>query len=623
MRSGAAALLLSILVVTTAAAGPDGPAPAQDAPSHRRVALDRLPVRIVPGSYVVRLHRRVPQAQVRASLAARGALLERSIGYGIAAVSLPAGLPAGAGVARLEASPGVRRAMPNYRLERAETFPSDPSFGVQWGLHNVGQTHTVADPPPSIVTGTPDADIDAPEAWDRGLGQTSTVIAVVDSGADVTHPDLAASLWTNPGEIPGNRLDDDRNGFVDDVNGWDFEDGDNRLTDLEGHGTQVAGVVGASANNGLGGSGVCPGCALMIVKTGLDSFSSLEGIAYAADNGADIINYSSGHSILWDPIERTMFQHVTQAGVLIAAAAGNERGDNDMLLDRDLDDDGRSDMVSPHYPSSYDIDGILAVAASTDRDANGSQTGCMAFLGADAWQCAFSNWGHQSVDLSAPGVDIFTTAVGGGYAVVNGSSFAAPFAAGAAGLVKSLHPEYGGLQLKHALMSTVDRPAGLTHLYARPNRHARGEFTKTAGRVNAARALDGLTFDTFPETDGNMGGARSISRRATGWVRWPEDVNDVFRKRLVRGNRYEVTLSGPRGKRYDLLVWKPGTVEVWQLELGCFAGEPGPCKLQAFLERRGPNEARTIRARKTGVHYFQVTSVFSDGSYTLKVRRVG
>ncbi|MDQ3646686.1 MAG: S8 family serine peptidase, partial [Actinomycetota bacterium] len=394
---GGACALIVVLAHTVPAVGAGDPSSAR-ARTITKPSLERSGVEIVPGSYIVQLRAGVKARQARAALSFHGAQMGRAIGFGIVPVRVPPGLPVGAAIARIEASGHVVRAVPNYYLERAETFPTDPGFISQWGLHNTAQAHPVADPPPSTWSGAADADVDAPLAWDSSVGDPGTVIAVVDSGIDIAHPDLSANIWVNPGETAANGLDDDSNGFVDDVRGWDFENNDNSLEDLEGHGTQIAGVVGAPANNGVGISGLCPGCTIMAVKSGLDQLSSLQGIAYAANNGADIITYSTGHPILWDPVERKLLQQVTSRGILITVAAGNANGDNDMWVETDFDRDGTLDSVSPDYPGTYNLKGILSVAASTDGDKNGYLTGCAFRRGAPNWPCAFTSWGHESVD---------------------------------------------------------------------------------------------------------------------------------------------------------------------------------------------------------------------------------
>ncbi|MFW6158877.1 MAG: S8 family peptidase, partial [Planctomycetota bacterium] len=278
-------------------------------------------------------------------------------------------------------------AEPNYRIRiSAPVVPDDPMFSSLWGLHNTGQTG-----------GTPDADVDAPEVWGMTTGDSSVVVAVIDTGIDYTHADLAANMWVNPGEIAGNGMDDDGNGYVDDVHGWDFRNNDNDPMDDNSHGTHVAGIIGAVGDNGLGVVGVNWDVQLMALKfldTDGEGFISdaIDAIDYATmmktDYGVDVVvaNNSWGgegfSSSLRDAIEASR-----QADIVFVAAAGNNSQDND---------------VTPNYPASYDLDNIIGAAATNHRDELAS----------------FSNYGETSVDLAAPGVSIRST-VPGGYAYKN------------------------------------------------------------------------------------------------------------------------------------------------------------------------------------------------------------
>jgi subtilisin family serine protease len=443
------------------------------------------------------------------------------------------------------------------------------------------------------------------------MGSPDTVIAVIDSGVDLTHPDLAPSLWVNADEVPGNGLDDDLNGYPDDVWGWDFEEDDPVPQDLDGHGTHVAGIIAAAANNGVGGAGVCPGCRVMVLKSALDIASVLAAIEYAVQNGADIINMSFGgpcfslglgKAIAWAGVN----------GLLAVVAAGNAFGDNDLRIPKD---DRCARRISPDYPASYDLPNIISVAASNAVDEYGYRTGC-ALQSGDPSKCAFSNFGHESVDLAAPGVDILSTFPPGTYYVDDGTSMAAPYVAGVAGLVKSAHPTYGPLEIKNAILNSVDRPDGLRYLYLGPTDVFPGSFTLTDGRVNALRALSASPATLIPRSDGNVSGARPMRAVVRGRVGWPEDVNDVYRKRLVRGRAYGVLLDVPRGQDFDLYVWKPGTLEIWQ----CSAKGLTPCMLARSGTRgTGKDEVFVFRPEKTGTYYFHVSSWFSRGRYALVV----
>jgi subtilisin family serine protease len=533
-----------------------------------------------------------------------------------------------------EQDPAIAFAEPNY-LRR----PEADFFTDLWGLNNTGQLHDVVNDPfipgnPSDHGGTNNADIDAPEAWGTQAGN-GTVVAVIDTGVDVSHPDLSGQLWQNPGEtcitcLP--TVDDDDNGLVDDVNGWDFAEDDNTLLatppqfDGYEHGTHVAGTI-AGDDDDDGVVGVCPGCKIMVLKIARDSDGQLldsaefAALAYAEANGVKIANMSFGGPD-WANAER---EAIRTSGLLAVVSAGNDALDNDMFLNADADDDGEFDTFSPSYPASFDLPNILAVGASNDEDRNAYSTECFEFVGSRA-ECAFTNWGHDSVDLVAPGVDVKSSVPGGTWETADGTSMAAPHVSGTAGLVLSEHPEYTVAQLKNALMLSVDQPDSLKTIYmpsyvdgVAPRAKA-GTFSRTGGRINANTALTAGTTNATPASDGNLNGAKAMSRASvTGSVSWPADINDVRKRKLYRGHRYRVTLVVPAGKDYDLFVWKPGTKEIWQI--------PGGTNLSRLaglsVHGNGVDEVATFRARSTGTYYFHVSAwLFKSGSYRLTLKRI-
>jgi len=300
----------------------------------------------------------------------------------------------------------------------ASATPNDPSFGSLWGLHNIGQSG-----------GTADADIDAPEAWDIATGSRDVVVGIIDSGIDRTHPDLAANMWSNPGEIAGNGIDDDSNGFVDDVHGWDFYADDNNPHDENGHGTHCAGTIGAVGGNGTGVVGVnwdVSMVALRFLSASGSGYSSdaIDAVNYAALLGIDLTSNSWGgggyNSVLEDAIRAA-----GDIGMFFIAAAGNDNVNND---------------VSPHYPSSFDLDCVIAVASSDRNDSRSS----------------FSCYGLTSVDLAAPGSSIYSTVPNGSYGTKSGTSMATPHVAGAVALIKSVAPMMTIPDLKSLLLDHVD-----------------------------------------------------------------------------------------------------------------------------------------------------------------------
>lgn len=363
---------------------------------------------------------------------------------GLAVVKLPQGTDVLDAFIHFNTAANVVYAEPNYKY-RIFRVPNDPNFPQMWALDNTGQTG-----------GTANADIDAPEAWDIQTGNRNLIVAVTDTGIDYAHPDLAANMWVNTQEQRGKPgVDDDGNGYVDDIYGYDFAgakakvlgDGDGDPCDVFFHGTHAAGIIGAVGNNNLGVTGVCWNVKLMALKIGADDFlvtvfdsEIIEAIAYAVDNGAKIINASWGgpdfSQSLYDAIKRA-----GDAGLLFVAAAGNDGKDND---------------VSPVYPACFDLDCVISVM-STDQDDKKS---------------AFSNFGANSVDLAAPGTDILSTTPGkqllpmivfgvkNNYDVLSGTSMAAPFVSGACALVWSQYPTLPNRLVKGLLLKTVDPVLG-------------------------------------------------------------------------------------------------------------------------------------------------------------------
>jgi subtilisin family serine protease/chitodextrinase len=380
--------------------------------------------------------------------------------------------------AALLKNPTVESVELNYEV-RVMLTPNDSSYSQLWGLDNTGQTG-----------GTPNADVDAPQAWNVQTGSTMTAVAVIDTGVDYNHPDLAANIWTNLGEIPGNGLDDDGNGYIDDVHGYDFCNLDGDPMDDHGHGTHVAGTIAAVGNNGVGVVGLNWSARVMAVKFLCGSGSgttsaAMNAVLYAADMGARVMNNSWGgggfNQALQDAIATA-----DQAGALFVAAAGNSAANND---------------ATPHYPSSYDVPNVVAVAATDHNDARAS----------------FSNYGAVSVDLGAPGVSILSTVPTGGdpccsdpsgYKLLNGTSMATPHVSGVATLALAQYPEIGNQQIKLRLLSGAHPIPALAGV------------TVTGARLNAHNALDNDTLPPAAVADLAIvfTGARSavISLTATG-----------------------------------------------------------------------------------------------------------
>jgi subtilisin family serine protease len=277
----------------------------------------------------------------------------------------------------LKTSPLVESVTPNFG-KRPEVVPNDSFFEEQWSLDNQGQTG-----------GTTDADVDGPEAWNVQTGSSGVVVAVLDTGVDYLHPDLQDNMWTNPGEIPGNGIDDDGNGYVDDVHGIDTGEDDSDPADSYGHGTHVAGTIAARGNNGEGVAGVNWNARIMAVKGFVDdgwmyTSDELEAMDYILtmkNRGVNIVavNASYGCYECFDSVQKAAIEALGDAGILFAAASGNGTNNND--------------SASHHYPSDYDSPNIISVAATDHNDQLSS----------------FSNYGATSVDLGAPGESILST----------------------------------------------------------------------------------------------------------------------------------------------------------------------------------------------------------------------
>ncbi|HJT64840.1 MAG TPA: S8 family serine peptidase [Pyrinomonadaceae bacterium] len=356
---------------------------------------------------------------------------------------LPSGMDVDNAVWQLMQDPAVELAEPNFLIahDQLGTLPNDSRFGEQWALRNTGQT------------GQFGADIDASGAWQTTTGQANVVIAIIDSGIDFTHPDLADNQWLNSNPVNG------------DPHGWDFVADSGEIIDEQGHGTAVAGIVAASGNNQVGVTGVMWRASLMSLRVldaagNGDVAAAVEAIDYAVDHGAQVINLSWGTTgesfALKDAIKRAI-----QGGVVVVCSAGNSGQDVD---------------ATPYYPAAFRIPDLIAVAASGGFDQLTSWT----------------NFGRKSVSLAAPGVDILTTEKGGGYWNVSGTSAAAPLVSGVAGLLRSANPTLN----PHAISQALNKGA-------RPVVSLAGKVT-SGGVLSASGAFASLR--PYGNANGNSGG---------------------------------------------------------------------------------------------------------------------
>ncbi len=333
-----------------------------------------------------------------------------------------------------------------YKLD--DVIPNDPDFAKLYGLRNDG-----------AQSGVIGADIGVTKAWDVSTGSSNVLIGIIDSGADYNHPDLIDNMWSNPGETGldangvdkrSNGIDDDGNGFVDDWHGWDFYNGDNNPMDDNSHGSHVAGTIGGRGNNGRGVVGVNWTVSMVPVKVFSAAGEStsdvlIKGIDYATSLGVVATNNSWGGGAFSDAMLAAI-QRAEAKDILFIAAAGN---------------DGSSNDGTAHYPSTYDVSNIISVAA-TDRKDN---------------LASFSNFGLRSVQVAAPGTDIWSTTPNNSYGLKSGTSMATPHVTGLVALIKSAYPTLSGQEIKDKIIAGATLVPQL-------------QSTVKYGRINAASALE-------------------------------------------------------------------------------------------------------------------------------------
>jgi subtilisin-like proprotein convertase family protein len=358
---------------------------------------------------------------------------------------------------------GVKSVEPD-RLYEVARVPNDTRFAEQYAFRNVGQLI----PATGGQFGTAGADIHVQNVWDISIGSRDNIVAIIDTGVDLDHPDLAPNIWINANEIAGNNIDDDGNGYVDDINGFDFAEFDADPSDepTGGHGTPVAGTVGAFGNNGQGVVGVNWNVSIMALKIA-DSRGRLSTNAIVAahdyatfllQRGVNIVASNNSYGAFLPSFydeneqginaERDAIQRFVNAGGTFVASAGNSQNDNDAPNAR-------------NFPASYSIPQILGVAATDNNDA----------------LAGFSSFGAQTIDVAAPGVDILTTQDGGGYRYIDGTSFSGPIVAGAVALLKSIKPNASAVEIREALINGSD-----------PLPSLQGKV-RSGGRINVERAL--------------------------------------------------------------------------------------------------------------------------------------
>ena len=393
---------------------------------------------------LVRFKDAVPASQRDAFNAQEGNVkLKELKRTGVQLLQIPPTTTVEQAMARYQASGLVEYAEPNYIL-RAMLAPNEPFFSSMWNLNNTGQT-----------LGTAGADIRALQAWDVTQGDANLVVMVIDTGIDTNHQDLAANIWVNPGEIPGNGIDDDGNGYVDDVNGIDVLNVDVNPMDDNGHGTHVAGTIGAVGNNSLGVVGVNWRIKLLPCKfldaTGNGSVDkAAECLEYARAlkaRGVNIVATNNSYGGLGAASQTLRDAIAAQPDILFVAAAGNYGLDND---------------TNEFYPANFDLPNVIAVAATDHNDALPS----------------FSQYGRRKVHLGAPGVNITSTTPFNNYMGANGTSMAAPHVAGIAALLKAAVPTRDWRALRNLTLAGGDVKPSMTGT------------TVSSRRANAAGALN-------------------------------------------------------------------------------------------------------------------------------------
>lgn len=437
--------------LTPPGGGPEGPYTGFDTPVPRK------------GQIVVKLGAGTLQAAQRAVqkrhgvIQASAALLEREIArlFGLRTSKQIAGssfLVSGASVnsakvRSLQRKGAVSRVELNYRVN-AFLEPNDFLYrlGLLWPIQNTDITGRVAGP-----------DINVREAWDITLGSSDMVVAVIDTGVDVTHPDLAETIWRNTAETANNGIDDDKNGFIDDVAGWDFVDNDGSPNDQLFHGTHCAAIIGASINNNRGVCGVAPGVKILPLrvlnaKGEGDTAALMQAVQYAISlrkRGVNlrVISLSLGGGE-YQSAFKELVDEANRFGIVLVAAAGNEGKDNDK---------------EPTYPAGYPSPNVISVAA-------------LDYFGRLA---SFSNYGSESVDVGAPGVFIWSAFLFGFYLPFDGTSMAAPYVSGTVALMLSLNPGMTPAQVVAGIKRTVTPIQSLT-----------GKMT-SPGMLNVAAALRG------------------------------------------------------------------------------------------------------------------------------------
>ncbi len=437
-------------------------------------ASQELNVPFREGELLVRFRPGVSRHNQEILIATHGARKKKDLQgeSGIEKLELPSGRDPRTVALQLLLSQEVEFAEPNFLIAKDDVVANDARFNEQWALRNTGQNG-----------GQFGSDINATGAWSTTTGSPSTVIAVVDSGIDFTHPDLRNNQWTNP--LPS------ANG---DLHGWDFVANSSEIKDEQGHGTAVAGIIAAEGNNILGTTGVMWRASLMSLRvldhTGTgDVASAIEAIDYATAHGAHVINLSWGTSAESAALKDTLSWAIRR-NVVVVCSAGNN---------------GRDLAAGAYYPASFNVPGLISVAASDNFDQLAS----------------WSNWGAKDISIAAPGTNILTTQMGGGYWNVTGTSAAAPVVSGIAGLLKTFRPAANPQAIAKALSDGARKTATLSDKVASGGVVSAAEaFAKLRSPINRPLALPPVGRGS-----GGFGPGASFSTTPPGATHVPPGVN--------------------------------------------------------------------------------------------------
>ena len=499
-------------------------------------AADSLPNQLakydaVPGEYLVQFkeNSRFTERAAASLIGTLGAVPVERIHPDLFLVRRPVDESSRVAVAAMSASSFVKFAEPNY-IYKINRVPNDPKYGSLWGMSNVGQKDSQG------TVGVSGVDIQAEKAWDIETGSKDTVVAVIDTGVDFSIPDLTDNAWTNLAELNGVKgVDDDKNGYIDDIHGYNFADDNGDATDDNGHGSHCSGTIGGRGDDGAGVAGVSWNVSIMAVKfldrKGGGSLSNaVKAIDYARKNGAKIMSNSWGGG---GPSEtlRKAIEEARDAGILFIAAAGNDASNNDS---------------TPSYPASYPIDNIISVAA----------------IGNSGTLARFSNYGARSVHVAAPGLNILSTwpsAIdSSGFKTISGTSMATPHVSGVAALLLSHAPTMTYAELRERIIRS-----------ARPLTALKGKV-KSAGIVDAYNALTGTLAP--PDEDDPENWTQKTPFSASTAHPYASNTSQMFEASVPGAKKVSVHFTRFETEpRYDFVEFFNGNKE----SLGKMSGKLG------------------------------------------------